>query len=127
MGEKTREARQEASLTQAELAEPVHRRQAAIFQMERGQMLLDVETLVYLANALDKPISYFYPPPIRGAEEEGLSADEQELIHWFRQIWHKALQLVAIDQVRTLAESSIEADLEAARRDARTAPVADDR
>lgn len=54
VGERIREARQEAWLTQAELAERVHRRQAAISQIELGQMLLDVETLVYLAGVLER-------------------------------------------------------------------------
>ncbi len=57
MGENIRDARQEAGLTQGELAERVHRRQAAISQIENGKMLLDVETLVYLAGCWISPFA----------------------------------------------------------------------
>lgn len=80
MGEKIREARQEAGLTQAELAERVHLRQAATSQIECGQMMLDVETLVYLAGVVEKPIRYFFPdrllPPL---EREPLNRQRQYL------------------------------------------------
>ena len=92
-GEKTREARQEADLTQAELAERVHRGQAAISQIENGKMLLDVETLVYLAGVLDKPICYFFSdrlsPPLEG-----------ELPNWQRQYLESIRKRVPMDRRR---------------------------
>jgi transcriptional regulator with XRE-family HTH domain len=93
MGEKIRDARQEAGLTQAELAERAHRRQAAISQIERGQMMLDVETLVYLAGVLDKPIRYFFPDQL-------LPRLEGELQNWEREYLENIRKLNATDRER---------------------------
>jgi len=41
---------------------------------------------------------------------------EQKLIHWFWHNQHEALQLVALDQVKAYAKSTIRADEERLRR-----------
>jgi transcriptional regulator with XRE-family HTH domain len=93
IGEKIRDASQEAGLTQAELAERVHRRQAAISQIENGKMLLDAETLVYLAGVLDKPIRYFFPDAL-------LPRFEGELRNWEREYLENIRALPPSDRQR---------------------------
>ena len=61
IGKKIRQARDDAGLTQAELAEKIDRRQAAISDMENAKMEPNVATIVRLAIVLEKPISYFFP------------------------------------------------------------------
>ncbi len=61
MGELIKEARIEAKMTQEDLAEKIFVRQSTLSKMERGKIEVDSSELVYLANALNKPIMYFFP------------------------------------------------------------------
>jgi len=61
MGNRVRAARKEARLNQEELAETVGRRQATISDIERGKKEMGLSTLVLIANALEKPVTYFFP------------------------------------------------------------------
>jgi transcriptional regulator with XRE-family HTH domain len=93
MAKNVQRARHEAGLTQAELAERVHHRQAAISQLERGQMILDVETLVYLAGVLEKPIRWLFPDRL-------LPLPEGELPNWQRHYLENIRNLTPVDQRR---------------------------
>ena len=73
--------------------------------------------LLTLPAALEKPVTFFLPPFFTGSEEEDVTPDERELIHFYHEIEHRPLQLIALKQVRTLAESAIEADMETKRRE----------
>jgi len=66
MGKKVRQARKEAGLKQGELAQLVGRRQATISDIERGKKEMGLSTLVLVAAALEKPISYFIPNVLTG-------------------------------------------------------------
>ena len=61
MGELIRKARKEAGLSQEELAEEINRRPATISEIEIGKSDISIQTLLVLAIAIDKPISYFFP------------------------------------------------------------------
>jgi len=61
MGKKVRAARAEAGITQGALAEMVGRRQATISDIEHGKKEMGLSTLVLIAAALEKPITYFFP------------------------------------------------------------------
>ena len=61
MGDLIRDAREDLGLSQASLAKKVYRHQASISDIENGKMQPDAETLVYLSEALRKPIGYFFP------------------------------------------------------------------
>ena len=61
MGKKVRAARAAAGITQGNLAEMVRRRQATISDIEHGKKEMGLSTLVLIAVALGKPISYFFP------------------------------------------------------------------
>jgi transcriptional regulator with XRE-family HTH domain len=85
MGKLIKEAREERGMSQTELSEQVFRRQAAISEMENGKMEPDAITLMRLAAALEKPLTYFFPRPwVRHIPQEDLSPFEQELIMEFR-------------------------------------------
>ena len=80
MGDLIRKAREEASLSQRQLAELIYRRQAALSEMENGLMQPDAETLLLLSDRLKKPIVYFYPSPWKPDPlGEDLNEKEKEL------------------------------------------------
>jgi len=64
MGKKVRAARTEAGLLQGDLAKIVGRRQATISDIEHGKKEMGLSTLVLIAAALKKPITYFFPPDL---------------------------------------------------------------
>jgi len=61
MGKAVRAAREETGLLQGELAKMVGRRQATISDIEHGKKEMGLSTLVLIAAALKKPITYFFP------------------------------------------------------------------
>ncbi len=61
MGKLIKAAREEAGVSQRDLAERIYRRQAALSDMENGKMEPDASTLLLLSEYLKKPISYFFP------------------------------------------------------------------
>jgi transcriptional regulator with XRE-family HTH domain len=81
MGELIRQAREEAGLSQAELARRIYRRQASLSNMENGLMEASASSLIYLSGALDKPITYFFPKAImRDLEPDPRSPELSELL-----------------------------------------------
>ena len=67
--------------------------------MENGKMEPDASTLLVLAIALDKPLTYFYPPKyIRSfpSIQDDLSPLEQELIRVFRRLPDETARRIAI-------------------------------
>ena len=115
--EQIRSAREQRGMTQADLAKFIYKSRVAMSDIERGRVQVSASDLSLMASALEKPVAYFYPPVDRGVEESDLSPEEKELVHYYRQIAHKPLQLVALKQVTTLAESAIQADLETLRQE----------
>ena len=99
MGKRIRKARQELGLSQEELAKRIYRRRPSLSDMENGKMEPDASTLLMLAIALDKPLTYFYPPKyIRGfpSTQDDLSPLEQELIRVFRRLPDETARRIAI-------------------------------
>lgn len=104
MGELIRKAREEAGLSQAELAQKIYRRRATISDMENGKVEVSSGTLALLSAALGKPITYFYPPFLyQELQPEKFTPLELELLANFSNIWSDHMQSVAIDLVRTIA------------------------
>ena len=88
MGKLIQKAREEKGLTQAELAEYIYRRRATVSDIETGKIEPDAGTLALLSAALDKPITYFYPPDLyQELKPEKFTPLEQELLDTFRSIW----------------------------------------
>ncbi len=104
IGELIRKAREEANLSQAELARTIYRRQATLSDMENGKVEVSSGTLALLAAALEKPITYFYPPFLyQELKPEKFTPLQQEILMHFNNIWSDHLRKVAIDLVRVIA------------------------
>lgn len=103
MGELIRKAREDAGLTQAQLAKKIHLKRLAVSEMENGKVEISAQTIPLLASSLDKPISYFFPAygqkEITSAQ---LSPEEQELLIHFRNIWPEHLREVAINLIKVI-------------------------
>jgi transcriptional regulator with XRE-family HTH domain len=105
LGEQIKKAREEAKMSQKELAELIYKRQATVSDIENGKGEVDTSTLALLAHVLNKPFGYFYPRSLyKEIKQESLSPLENELIIQFRHIWDDTLRKVAIDQVRVIGE-----------------------
>jgi transcriptional regulator with XRE-family HTH domain len=105
MGELIRKAREEAGLSQAELAKRIYRRRATISDMENGKAEVSSSVLALLSASLEKPITYFYPPFIyRELKQDEFTPQDQELLTHFKNIDNDHLRKLAIDQVRIIAE-----------------------
>lgn len=105
MGELIKKAREEAGISQEELAKQIYRKRLAVSEMENGKVEINAWVLPHLANALNKPIAYFFPSWLtRELKQEDITTLEQELLIHFRNIWDENLQKVSIQQVKTLAD-----------------------
>ena len=105
MGERVREARLEAKLSQKELGDSIHRKQTTISDIENGKIEISYLVLALLSATLKKPITYFYPPSLyQELEPEKFSPLELELLEHFNNIWSEHLQEVAVDVIRVFAE-----------------------
>ncbi len=103
---KLREAREEASLSQRELAEMVHSAQGTISDLERGRIRINAADLARFADILGKPIQFFYPD----VQESDLTEREQILIRLFRKLsdtWQQSI-LVQIESQVAIHTASAE-------------------
>lgn len=82
MGELIKQARIEAKMSQTELAQRSHFRQAAISQIESGKREVSTNEITYLSYALNKPITYFFPKMMswEKGENQILTPLEKELL-----------------------------------------------
>jgi transcriptional regulator with XRE-family HTH domain len=104
MGKLIRQAREEAGISQAELARLIGRRQASLSNIENGKMEADVSTLIYLAATLRKPLTYFFPSRVRRElATEQLTPELQELLLQAQLLDGDQLNGI-MAQVRALAE-----------------------
>jgi transcriptional regulator with XRE-family HTH domain len=104
MGKLVREARQEAKLTQGELAEKAYMRQATVSDIENGKREATTSEVVYLSGALEKPIGFFYPIFSKYNDDSGKLTDlEQELLLQARKLSDEDLRKI-VAQVKALAE-----------------------
>jgi transcriptional regulator with XRE-family HTH domain len=104
IGNAIKNARDEAGLSQADLAEKIYKRRATLSDMEHGKTEPDASTLALLAYVLNKPLGYFYPSYLyREIMQEDLDQLENELLIYFRQIPNDKLKRIAINQVKTLS------------------------
>jgi len=82
-GRRIQRAREEAGLSQGELASRLGLTQAALSNYELGKRRLNLATLERLSKQLAKPLSYFLEDPECGAglgEEERLDESISEMI-----------------------------------------------
>jgi len=105
MGEKIRNAREEAGLSQADLAKKIFRRRATVSDIENGKSELGTITLSRLSYALEKPVSYFFPDfAVREPKQDEISASGKELLLFFELLNDEKPKSSAIKQIKNLSE-----------------------
>lgn len=105
IGERIRTAREEKGWTQSQLAEAMHKSQTNISDYERGRLQISVVDLLYIALALDKPLTFFTPPKFNGATPNDLSPRQKEIIHHINQASDE-MELALLEQAKTFARIS---------------------
>ena len=102
LGELIRKARNEANLSQGELAEKAYFNQAAISLIEQGKRSVSAEEIIYLSIALNKPILYFFSNILNQRNEEvELTVLEEELLIQARKLDPDNLKRI-IAQIRAI-------------------------
>jgi transcriptional regulator with XRE-family HTH domain len=81
IGNRIKEARKNAGLTQTELAEPLELSQPAINLIESGRVSLTLDNLFMISEVLGQPIEYFL-----GIGSGELMADEVEWLQLYKAI-----------------------------------------
>lgn len=105
MGNAIKEAREEAGMSQADLAEKIYRRRATLSDIETGKADVDAWTLWVLSVYLQKPLSFFYPSYARKTmipEERGDL--EHELLLHFKTIEGENFKKLVIQLVRVISK-----------------------
>ena len=78
VGGRLREARVDAGLSQAALAEKLGLSQVGYSGMERGRTLIGVDVLLGVCEALDRPVTYFVGGGMVGIED--VSEESREVV-----------------------------------------------
>ncbi len=113
IGDRVRQARMEANITQEQLAKITYSHLNTIGKIENGRVEPTITTLILIATALDKPITYFLPLPYEHRVTEGNLPDwmREAVIHMKRILKHEN-QLLAIGLTRTIADIEEKLDKE---------------
>ncbi len=105
MGEAIKQAREEAGMSQEELAQKIYRRRATLSDIETGKADVDAGILWLLSAYLKKPLSYFYPEYAReNMTPEEMGPLEHELQMHFMEIRGNAVKKLAINIVKTMSK-----------------------
>lgn len=105
IGQRIKEAREERSISQAELAEAIYKRRPSISEMENGRMYPDIQSLFLMSGYLKKPLSYFIPSFVQLFQNnDALTSEEEELLLYFRRIRRPDQRRLAISQMRVLSD-----------------------
>ena len=109
MGEKIRQAREEAGFSQEKLAKMAYLRRATLSDIENGKSEADTSTFVLIAYTLNKPLAYFLPDYLYNEiKKEDLSPEENELITNFRyHIGSDHFGKLVIDFIKLLGEFDV--------------------
>lgn len=79
IGNRIKEARKAAGLTQAELGDKIGRTQGIINKIEVGEVAVTLENLYNLSDALGRPVAYFLDLDVGD-----LNQDEAEIVDMWR-------------------------------------------
>ena len=109
MGKAIRSAREEAGVSQEELARIIYKRRATLSDIENGKVEVEAGTLSLLSYYLKKPLSYFYPAyMLVKLDKEEFSPLEHELLLHFEQLLGDEQKKLAIQLVKAIEESDAE-------------------
>lgn len=105
MGDRVKAAREEAGLTQEELAQRIGLRRAALSDIEEGKSEAFSSSFVQIAYHLRKPLAYFLPQFVYDElKQEALDPLDQELLLQSLQIHSDGMKRFAISLVKTIAD-----------------------
>lgn len=105
IGERIRKAREDKGWTQFQLAKEVYKSQTNISDYERGRLEISVVDLMYIALALEKPLTFFTPPKFNGATPKDLTPTQKEIIHYINHATEE-MELALLEQAKTYAKIS---------------------
>ena len=110
MGDRIRQAREEAGFTQEKLAQLVYLRRATLSDIENGKSEASASVFVHIAYSTNKPLAFFLPEFMYNEiKQEDLSPEENELITNYR--YHIAsdhLGKVVIDIIKAIGKFDID-------------------
>lgn len=120
MGAKVRAARNEAGLSQGQLADLTYTHINTIGKIENGKVEPTITTLMLIASSLQKPITYFLPMPAeyRAAEDELPQWIRECVIH-LRRIQSEHYQKSTLAMIKLNAELEEKEDVERTRESSR--------
>lgn len=101
IGNRIKTARNEAGLTQVELGAKIGRSQGIINKMETGEIGATLENLYNLADALNRPVTFFL-----GVEVGDLNQDEAEVMDIYRSLPPGLPRQYGKGLLRSLADQS---------------------
>jgi transcriptional regulator with XRE-family HTH domain len=108
IGERVRDARKEAGYSQAELALRTTSHINTIGKIENGNVEPTITTLMLIATALEKPITYFLPmPPEYTAAEDDLPEWIREAVIQMKYISDSRTQRQVIAMIKAAANEEI--------------------
>jgi transcriptional regulator with XRE-family HTH domain len=99
LGQKIRQARERAGLSQEELATSLNLGQRAVSELENGKRRLSVHEVEEMAKVLDKPVLYFLTDDIHQSDLDQL------LLQHFHKLPSSESQQTVIEIVRLLSET----------------------
>lgn len=103
IGQRVRDARQEAGLTQEDFAGRIHRTPESISKLERGVTLPDITTLLEIASATGKAVSTFLElPEDKPARSLARRKLEAKLARYVANLSEENLQ-IALELVEVIA------------------------
>ncbi len=97
-----KEAREDAQLTQAELAEKLQRTQTYFSKLETGDLVPSITEILGIAQFTNKPIQFFLP--IQDVSEDILTGKEWQLISHFRNIHSEEVKDIALSTVKHFSQ-----------------------
>ncbi|TAH52959.1 MAG: helix-turn-helix domain-containing protein [Chloroflexota bacterium] len=115
ISKRIKEAREERSMSQEDLAKAIYKNRVTISDYERGRTEVSASDLQFIALALEKPITFFYPdlPKVRGVRTDELTDREKELIQLFRRIQNEEAELLALQHVKRIGNTIEDIESEA--------------
>lgn len=99
IGKRIKECRQKKGMTQEALAEALLIKKSTVSEYENDKIDMKISVLKEVAKALETSVSYLVGEP-----EEDMEDDVMQLAGVLRSIKKKELRVVAIAQIKVLAE-----------------------
>lgn len=110
MGDRIKQAREEAGFSQEKLAQLVFVRRATLSDIENGKSEANASVFVHIAYCTNKPLAFFLPEFMYNElKQEELSPDENELITNYRyHVVSDQLRKLVIDIIKVIGKFDVD-------------------